>query len=169
MKHVGKKIVIGLLIMSLTIVSPLSGFIGNVTNGGGSVRVQAATTYPTAWQALPTYTYYTSQKAQKAGKTVLAATIVLLFAGKLEVSTFATALSSALLNQYFVNSDTQDVYYVVTYEYRQLSAGTIDPGSGNHLGDFQIRRTIASYADAAMTEHIYSVIQLKNSTVLYAW
>ena len=101
-----KKVAIGLFVMAI-IASPFSSITGNNLPFESVATAKAATTYPTEWQVLPTYTYYTCQKCQKAGKAILTNVIALSLSNKLNQYTFAAAVATAFLNAFFVNSATK--------------------------------------------------------------
>ncbi|GEM_PF-4366903 len=170
MSKVLKKIILSFLVMALvTITLPFPSVSNAAVIDNQVFTVTANKTYPTEWVQRFDATQYSSAKLKKASKSVLAAAIVAAF-GKAGLTSekFATAIASALLSQFYVNGDTQDVYYSYEVYYRELGPGKYD-SIGNFLGDYQIKVVETTYSDVWMTKEISSNITYYKSTSIYYW
>ncbi|MDF2870840.1 MAG: hypothetical protein K0R05_2415 [Anaerocolumna sp.] len=128
------------------------------------VSAASKTTYPTAWVPLTYPSHTTSAKLKKAGKAILASTIAGLIPG-VNITEWAGVVAGILLDQFYVNSDEQDVWFNIQYSYRELSAGHTD-NNGTYYGDYQVRIQTTAYSDSAMKKQISSNTQYISTTTL---
>ena len=130
------------------------GWQGSVSDGetsgttGQSKRVEAFRASISSWNYMNIYSYQTSQKLIKSTKAALVGAIVgFLPGGQITAAKLAGTTASAVLGNYFVNSDSANVYYDVKYYYRVLGDGWYDM-SGNYYGNYEIRKVTKSFADS---------------------
>ncbi len=170
MSKVFKKFILGFLVMVLVTLTLSPPPISNAAVNDNQVStITAKKTYPTEWTQRFDATQYSSAKLKKASKAILAAAIIAAF-GKtgLTSETFAKTIASALLSNFYVNSETQDVYYSYEVYYRELGPGKFD-SIGNFLGDYQIKVVETTYSNVGMTKKISSNITYYKSTSIFYW
>lgn len=171
----GKKVISCLLIAMILAMSPFTN-IANFTNTKTSnvMVVNAKTTYPTKWVAIPNQ-IKTDKKTTKAAKAALATTVVTCVAAvfpefellnvKQIIKVFGTATASALLSNYYVNSDVQNVYYTASYYYRETGPNKTD-SQGNVTGQYEVKIKLQSFSDKKRTKIIATTIDSYKTTTM---
>ncbi len=171
MKNLFKRTFISILLITF-FLSPSIDFLSNGKRTAlGTTEVSAATSYPTPWYPLNQYSYKTSGKFVKAGRTALVSVGITFIGGRTDIAVkeVCQVVATALLTQYFVNSDSKNIYYTVEYSYRALSKYKVLPNSTTVVGDYQIKKVVRSYSDSARTKLISTKQHIENSSSLTPW
>lgn len=130
-----------------------------------TTKLTRATSYPTAWNPMPTYSVTVSKKFQKATKQAFSAAMATWLKDKTSSwQSLATNAAIAFGTYYFLNSDVEDVYTYITYRYRALSAGSWDQ-IGNFIGDYEIEKTERTTKSTTNTGGQVLVTKKKSSII----
>lgn len=100
----------------------------------------AATNYPTEWVHMTWNDVYTSKRIKAATKAAFATALTTWLTGVQAAKTLIAVAAASFGVDYFVDDDTEDMYYSTIYHYRELGPGSFD-SIGNFMGDYQIKRT----------------------------
>lgn len=102
-------------------------------------KVNPAATYPTAYTHMRNYDIRSSQKFQAATKTALGAAVIEWAKNKFIPDPFRLSVVAigGFGLYFFVNSDKEDLYFLIQYHYRALGPGFFTE-NGNFIGDYEI-------------------------------
>ena len=120
----------------VTLVNPTAENIAKANQA----LLMTATSYPTEWVHMPWNDVYTSKRINAATKSAFATALTAWLSGVKAATTLINIAVAAFGVDYFVDDDTEDMYYSTIYHYRELGPGSFD-SIGNFIGDYQIKRT----------------------------
>lgn len=111
------------------------------------LEVHAATKkYPTSWVKNDRDSYTKSKKMKKAAKSVMVSALAgIITGGAKTAKDIAGWTVTALLGQYFTNSDTEDTRIEINYYYRELGPPYQDKNLGIWLGNFENKKVVTTY------------------------
>ncbi len=112
------------------------------TPSGATTLINAApASYPTAWVPIIQYDVATSNVFVKATKTAFAAAVGGFLTGTCS-NAYSVAATAAVAfgTYYFVESDTERVYYFHTYQWREIGPPSYDY-NGNVIPQYEIQKT----------------------------
>lgn len=131
--------------------------------------VARSTTYPTPYTHMKNYDVYTSKKFQAATKVALGAAVVEWAKNKFIPDPYKISMAAigGFAVYYFVNTDTENLYFYISYHYRELGAGFFD-GNGNFIGDYEILKEIICTKNSNYTGG-YLETDARNSSIVEPW
>ncbi|WP_068775762.1 hypothetical protein [Paenibacillus sp. FJAT-26967] len=114
-----------------------------VSESKTSLNAIAATYYPTPYTHMKIYDIYRSKKFVAATKTALAAGVIEWAKGGLLPNPYKISIAAAggFAAYYFINTDTENLYFSIKYYYRELGPGFFDH-NGTFIGDYEILKEI---------------------------
>ncbi|MGG1663395.1 hypothetical protein [Brevibacillus sp. NRS-1366] len=105
--------------------------------------LKAAASYPTAYVHMKAHDIQKNKKFTAALKTALGAAVIewAKNGGLPDPRKISVAAVGGFGVYYFVQTDTENLYFSIKYYYRELSAGKFDM-NGNFVGDYEIKKEI---------------------------
>ncbi|MBP1999743.1 hypothetical protein J2Z69_000762 [Paenibacillus shirakamiensis] len=102
-----------------------------------------ATSYPGPWVHEKLNDIYNSRKFQAATKTALAAAVIewAKNMGIPDPVKISVAAAGGFAAYYFINTDKEDLYFLIKYYYREIGKGFFTE-NGTFIGDYEIKKEI---------------------------
>lgn len=133
-----------------------------------SMSMSTSTSYPTSWTHMGNYDVYSSKKLTCATKTAFSAALTNFLTGKTpSVQGIIASAVAAYGTYWFVNSSTEDVYYLAQYYYREMGPGFFD-SNGTFIGDYQIKKFDRTTKNSNYTGG-QVVTRIESSTIIEPW
>ncbi|MBL1228936.1 hypothetical protein IW492_06785 [Enterococcus sp. BWB1-3] len=109
-------------------------------------EANAAAKYPTGWTANNRDSYTKSKKMKKAVKTAMVAAFAsIITGGGSTAKDIAKWTITAVLGQFYVNTDTEDILIEVKYSFRELGPSRVDKNTGLRLGNYENKKVVTTY------------------------
>lgn len=125
-------------------------------------------TYPTSWTHMKAYDLSISKRFKQATQSAfITALTAWLGDTTSKARVLAGAASGVYLTYYFVDDDTEDIYYHTKYSYREVGPGRFD-AMGNFLGDYEIKKEERTTKNSTNSGGQLTTTT-KSSTILDRW
>ncbi len=127
--------------MSPESIAEVNKLLGSESKTNRNAKV--AVSYPTPYVHMKSYDINTSKKFIAATKTALAAAVIewAKNGGLPDPRKISVAAAGGFGAYYFINTDTENLYFAIKYFYRELGPGSFD-SNGNFIGDYEIKKEI---------------------------
>lgn len=131
-------------------------------------RFQLATNYPTPWVHMKNYDIVGSKKFKAATKTAF---IAVFTAWAKNITTSWQELVGVAVagyaGYYFINTETEDLYTIIQYNYREWGPGRFDH-NGTFIGDYEILKEMRVTKNSDRTGGSYGT-DARRSTIIEPW
>ncbi len=129
------------------------------------VPIASATTYPTAWVPNSQWNTAYDNVFYKATKTAFASSVTSFLSGKASNAySLGLTAASAFGTYYFLNSDTERMYYFTSYQYREYGPPSYD-SNGNIIPKYEIQKTQRTTKNSNWTDGQVTVTTQQGSIV----